>query len=502
MSDNPDLLSPTEDNSHLSEGTRLRMKRVRDLEQQRLQRVLARSIATAQQPPAVAQQDAAAEPRSPIISSPNLGSRSPNSTRSTGRARYVTVGRMSRSISEDRTVVPRLPLKDEGSENIGQAEDDGTSSRNEASVGATGEVTVFMKKLDELASSAENDDIKQRYLRLKELEETRLHGREGGDRPVRGSVTLGRSASVNEHVSAGRLARRNSDQVRQRHGSPVMSRRLIPNSDDSSETQLSRASSASNLYTPDLSSLDKFFSGRRQESLKRIEELAKCRQHGSRSMSMDMEPGERSTRDRFLESVTAHPSIPRIEPISSILYTRTHEPPIQYPSIDERLETISPRYGSDTSLNRIGIGSFDDFRRGSGDNLTQTTQVYHDPLVPGLTYVDEEGHTQWITPSSPLYKQMKAMDKPPSIDLKLEERKKRSLLAREGLEDHFLTECFDPDISFEERIGLIREKLYGSKVLIPSDKRRAMADRGSPDGASNVVKDCNASGGTDNEGHR
>lgn len=520
MSDNkPELISPEQDNSHLSEATRLRMARVRELEQQRLQRVLARSVATAQQPPPSHQEAESAEPlSSSTVRSPHLGSRS-SSLRSSGRARLA--GRLARTMSEDRNdgVASRLPVRSEDSGSVVQTceVDSQTGQKSDASgdQASAAKTSVFMKKLDELASTAENDKLKLRYQRLKELEEMRLSGKPDTDSeshpPSRGSTSLGRSASVNERVSSGRFSRRNSDQIRGRQGSPVMTRRTVQSEEDSSDTPISRAASTSNLYTPDLSSIDRIFGDRRQESLRRIEELSRLRQQGIRSVSLDVESEDRTSRERFLESLNVHPPrvLPTIEPISSVMFSRTIEPPLQYSSIDERFETISPRYGSDTSLNtsvsRVGLGSLDDLRRaGRESSQVQTTHVYHDPSVPGMTYVDEEGHSQWITPTSPLYKQMKSTDKTSSVNQTLEERKKRSLLARDGLEDHFLTECFDPEISFEERIGLIREKLYGSKVLIPSDKRRAMADRGCPDGASNALKDstASASGGAEIEGHR
>lgn len=505
MSDNQDPSSPVEDNSHLSEATRLRMQRVRELEQQRLQRVLARSITTAQQqpqPPAVAQQDVVADRRSPTLrsGSPTLRSRSPT-LRSTGRSRFVSYasGRTNRSTSEDRNGTPASSAQDSS-----QPDDQVTGGRSEPSEKDKIEGSVFMKKLDELAANAESEELKLRYLRLKELEEMRLSGKAEGSCTTRGSTKLGRSASVNEHVSTGRLTRRNSDQVRDRVtriGSPVMSRRTHDVDDFVAESsRLARASSATNLYAPDLSSLDRIFSDRRQESIRRIEELSKQRHQGIRSLSVDVESGD---------SLAVHPTLPQIEPASSVMFSRTHEPSIQYSSIDEGQEMPSPRYGSDSSLNRIGTGTAqDEFRRPSFESASGGTDntmrhFYRDTKTPGMTYVDEEGHAKWITPTNPLFQQLRTTDTHSSLDRLTEERKKRSLLARDGLDDHFLMECFDPEISFEERIALIREKLYGSKVLIPSDKRRAMTDRGCPDGASQAMKDSPANGNAESDGeHR
>jgi len=133
MSDDKDSNAPSEnvdDISHLSEATRVRMQRVHDLEQQRLQRVLQRSLEqqTANVPPVTENVPQAAR-RS--TRSPNLSSRSP------------TLARVGRSESVDTA-----------SAVIGDKK--------------------FQNRLRDLAESAENEQTRARYLRLMELEENRL----------------------------------------------------------------------------------------------------------------------------------------------------------------------------------------------------------------------------------------------------------------------------------------------------------------------------------------
>lgn len=541
MSDSSESSSPAvtpnsddqHDYSHVSEDTRLRMQRVRDLEQQRLRRVLAQSrthVQGADPVNAPSSSSVPQVPRSLPVAESNAQEQSSSSNRR-NRSRVVSITH-KRSPKEPLESITSISPETDSvvqdaeetshstlmsnvslaiSEAIGGANSEEASNTEE---GIQASNRTFIEKLKAMADNAQSEEMKTRYLRLYEMEERKL-----AEGPVSRAdklvSRLSRSSSFKERSRSNRMARANSMDQSNRV-EPILAP-VAP----------IRAPSQDSIVQPilDGSAFDKFLN-RREEGLKRIEELRKRREQGhTGDISSPRDARETSSYLSSFSNIPRHSSPPLSRRSNDNTVRRSSETPIHYSSITELTEPSIPFSRQNLSSMSRFSGSLENIGRRTPDReprdgggpitvpwnrlpstrvtreiprstvmetsnesklVTHTTQ----DLTQGIMYVDVDGTNQWMPPTSPKYQSFIAEESHTDRwerSRELEEKKRRSLLRKEGIGDHVLMECFDPDFTFEERIASIREKLYGSRVLIPSDKK-PKESRGSPDGASEAAK--------------
>ena len=294
-----------------------------------------------------------------------------------------------------------------------------------------------------------------------------------------------------------------------------------------------------------LQSWDAAFGGDRDrdERMKRMKELERMRKEGpsgsSGSFDLDRSSHGRDTyqsltRDTYQPSFSYSSnnfpltSSRQSESVQSLTNRRLFELPLQFSSISEQREpsffSSAPRLNRTSSTTdvltraRETLDNVVSSRRltVNTDSEEVTTQqesvppsvpqteagtedsddvpVYVEGSPQGVPYVDDEGRTHWIGPTSPKYNEVvnrsssnnryTAMS-PHSTVMNMRDTEDDPIRARQRnrglppeIQDHFLAECFDPKYSLKERIVLIRKKLWGDPPQLPTSQR------GKPDGAS------------------
>lgn len=438
------------------------------------------------------------------------------------------------SDSQDKT-------ENEASSNGPIAQNSKPDTEIQVSSGAPWEVSNDTdKKLEQMAENQQT-----RLAKLQELEELRTRGR-ARERPEDSNMSARerfnvnfnpnirpqRQLSIREQIRNSRRARRHHSDLQLSQHSP-----FITETSATSSTEATGDQATSGALNP--SAWDSAFSDDRSERMKRLKELDKIRKEGRDSSSFDSDI--LSPRDRRNSAQSDH--------LSSLFSSSRVQPSFSsggglFPLSSNYSESLPSLVNTNLSIDTPMVSLFGRERNifASGPTLTRSTSLSTQEVIARAREVISTSGTASLAASSesdvrpsrgelnlnldfssePLLEEHGESDRSSAVDQIREARAEANprvhdvpldlnhedgatcvKAMREAIDetyrkryksrglpsdvaDHFLADCFDPKYTFEERIVLIRKKLWGDPPVIK-------CERGHPDGASTTETETNKS---------
>lgn len=409
----------------------------------------------------------------------------------------------------------------------------------QVSSGASWEVSNDTdKKLEQMTENQQT-----RLAKLQELEELRTRGR-ARERPEDSNMSARerfnvnfnpnirpqRQLSIREQIRNSRRARRHHSDLQLSQHSP-----FITETSAVSSTEATGDQATTSALNP--SAWDSAFTDDRSERMKRLKELDKIRKEGRDSSSFDSDI--LSPRDRRNSAQS--------DQLSSLFSSSRVQPTFSsagslFPLSSNYSESLPSLVNTNLSIDTPMVSLFGRERSifSSGPTLTRSTSLSTQEVIARAREVINTSGTASLAASSesdvrpsrgelnlnldfssePLLEEHGEYDRTSAVDQIREARAEanprvhdvpldlnhkdgascvnamreaidetyRKRYKSRGLPsdvaDHFLADCFDPKYTFEERIVLIRKKLWG-------DPRVVKCERGHPDGASTTETETN-----------
>lgn len=397
------------------------------------------------------------------------------------------------------------------------------------------------KKLEQMTENQQT-----RLAKLQELEELRTRGRarenpEDSNLSARERFNMNfnpnirpqKQLSIREQIRNSRRARRHHSDLQLSQHSPFLSE-----TSTTSSTAGTKEQTTSSAINP--SAWDSAFSDDRSERMKRLKELEKIRKEGRDSVAGSSFDSEiLSPRDRRNSAQSDHLhslfSASRVQPSFSTGGSL-------FPLSSNYSESLPSLVTSNLSVDTPMPSLFNRERNvfPSGPALTRSTSLSTQEVIARAREVINTSGTASLAASSetdvrssrgelnlhldwtsePLTEELGESDRPTTVDQLREARAEanprvhdvpldlnhedgatcvkamreaidetyRSRYKSRGLPsdvaDHFLADCFNPKYTLEERIVLIRKKLWGDLPVVK-------CERGNPDGASTSESETN-----------
>lgn len=409
----------------------------------------------------------------------------------------------------------------------------------QVSSGASWEVSNDTdKKLEQMTENQQT-----RLAKLQELEELRTRGR-ARERPEDSNMSARerfnvnfnpnirpqRQLSIREQIRNSRRARRHHSDLQLSQHSP-----FITETSAVSSTEATGDQATTSALNP--SAWDSAFTDDRSERMKRLKELDKIRKEGRDSSSFDSDI--LSPRDRRNSAQS--------DQLSSLFSSSRVQPTFSsagslFPLSSNYSESLPSLVNTNLSIDTPMVSLFGRERSifSSGPTLTRSTSLSTQEVIARAREVINTSGTASLAASSesdvrpsrgelnlnldfssePLLEEHGEYDRTSAVDQIREARAEanprvhdvpldlnhkdgascvnamreaidetyRKRYKSRGLPsdvaDHFLADCFDPKYTFEERIVLIRKKLWGDPPVVK-------CERGHPDGASTTETETN-----------
>lgn len=409
----------------------------------------------------------------------------------------------------------------------------------QVSSGASWEVSNDTdKKLEQMTENQQT-----RLAKLQELEELRTRGR-ARERPEDSNLSARerfnvnfnphirpqRQLSIREQIRNSRRARRHHSDLQLSQHSPFITETSVVSSTEATGDQ-----ATTSALNP--SAWDSAFTDDRSERMKRLKELDKIRKEGRDSSSFDSDI--LSPRDRRNSAQS--------DQLSSLFSSSRVQPTFSsagslFPLSSNYSESLPSLVNTNLSIDTPMVSLFGRERSifSSGPTLTRSTSLSTQEVIARAREVINTSGTASLAASSesdvrpsrgelnlnldfssePLLEEHGEYDRTSAVDQIREARAEanprvhdvpldlnhkdgascvnamreaidetyRKRYKSRGLPsdvaDHFLADCFDPKYTFEERIVLIRKKLWGDPPVVK-------CERGHPDGASTTETETN-----------
>lgn len=409
----------------------------------------------------------------------------------------------------------------------------------QVSSGASWEVSNDTdKKLEQMTENQQT-----RLAKLEELEELRTRGR-ARERPEDSNMSARerfnvnfnpnirpqRQLSIREQIRNSRRARRHHSDLQLSQHSPFITETSVVSSTEATGDQ-----ATTSALNP--SAWDSAFTDDRSERMKRLKELDKIRKEGRDSSSFDSDI--LSPRDRRNSAQS--------DQLSSLFSSSRVQPTFSsagslFPLSSNYSESLPSLVNTNLSIDTPMVSLFGRERSifSSGPTLTRSTSLSTQEVIARAREVINTSGTASLAASSesdvrpsrgelnlnldfssePLLEEHGEYDRTSAVDQIREARAEanprvhdvpldlnhkdgascvnamreaidetyRKRYKSRGLPsdvaDHFLADCFDPKYTFEERIVLIRKKLWGDPPVVK-------CERGHPDGASTTETETN-----------